>query len=249
MEEIFEKNTSARPTILWANVLYMLSATMQQPIAYLVVGLFSLFAPNAGLEIMSSTASAAYQLLILGLAGVWFAVKRPDTMPSMRLNPPRFSLMLGAAALGFAGVLLANNLGTWWMLLLDRIGIPLSESAVSVPTNSQELLRGIFLIGVLPGVCEELFFRGMMMSAWERRGTRAALMVSSVLFAILHGSVMGFPVQLMMGFVLGYLALASGSLYVSMTYHTVYNSATLILAYLSAQGGGADSSVYEHLTE
>ncbi len=249
MEDIFERNDSTRPTVLWANLCYLMSAVMQQPLAYLVVRLFSLFVPNAEIGTISSAASAAYQILILGLLGVWYAVRQRETLPSMRLNPPRFGLMLGAAALGFAGVLLANNLGTWWMLLLDRLGIPLQESAVEIPSNSQELMRGILLIGVLPGVCEELFFRGMMMSAWERRGTKTALIVSSVLFALLHGSIMGFPVQLLMGFVLGYLLLVSNSLYTGMTYHTVYNSATLILAYLSAQSGASDSAVYEHLTE
>lgn len=249
MEDIFERNGSARPTVLWANLCYLMSAVMQQPVAYLVVWLFSLFVPNAEIGTISSAASAAYQILILGLLGVRYAVRQRETLPSMRLNPPRFGLMLGAAALGFSGVLLANNLGTWWMLLLDRLGIPLQESAVEIPSNSQELMRGILLIGVLPGVCEELFFRGMMMSAWERRGTKTALIVSSTLFALLHGSIMGFPVQLLMGFVLGYLLLVSNSLYTGMTYHTVYNSATLILAYLSAQSGAADSAVYEHLTE
>jgi len=249
MEEIFERNGSARPTVLWANLCYLMSAVMQQPLAYLVVWLFSMFVPNAEIGTISSAASAAYQILILGLLGVWYAVRQRETLPSMRLNSPRFGLMLGAAALGFSGVLLANNLGTWWMLLLDRLGIPLQESAVEIPKNSQELMRGILLIGVLPGVCEELFFRGMMMSAWERRGTKTALIVPAVLFALLHGSIMGFPVQLLMGFVLGYLLLVSNSLYTGMTYHTVYNSATLILAYLSAQSGAADSAVYEHLTE
>ena len=249
MEDIFERNGSARPTVLWANLCYLMSAVMQQPVAYLVVWLFSMFVPNAEIGTISSAASAAYQILILGLLGVWYAVRQRETLPSMRLNPPHFGLMLGAAALGFSGVLLANNLGTWWMLLLDRLGIPLQESAVEIPKNSQELMRGILLIGVLPGVCEELFFRGMMLSAWERRGTKTALIVSAVLFALLHGSIMGFPVQLLMGFVLGYLLLVSNSLYTGMTYHTVYNSATLILAYLSAQGGAADSAVYEHLTE
>ena len=249
MEDIFERNGSARPTVLWANLCYLMSAVMQQPLAYLVLWLFSLFVPNAEIGTISSAASAAYQILILGLLGVWYAVRQRETLPSMRLNPPRFGLMLGAAALGFSGVLLANTLGTWWMLLLDRLGIPLQESAVEIPRNSQELMRGILLIGVLPGVCEELFFRGMMMSAWERRGTKTALIVPAVLFALLHGSIMGFPVQLLMGFVLGYLLLVSNSLYTGMTYHTVYNSATLILAYLSAQSGAADSAVYEHLTE
>ncbi len=249
MEEIFERNGSARPTVLWANLCYLMSAVMQQPLAYLVVWLFSVFAPNAEVGTMSSAASATYQVLILGLLGVWYAVRQRETLPSLRLNPPRFGLMLGAAALGLSGVLLANNLGTWWMLLLDCLSIPLQESAVEIPSHSQELVRGILLIGVLPGVCEELFFRGMMLGAWERRGTKTALIVPAVLFALLHGSIMGFPVQLLMGFVLGYLLLMSNSLYTGMTYHTVYNSATLILAYLSAQSGAADSAMYEHLTE
>jgi len=66
--------------------------------------------------------------------------------------------------------------------------------------------------------------------------------ITSTLFACLHGSILGLPTQLLMGFVLGYLLIVSDSLYVPMIYHTVHNSTTLILTYLSASAGAATDS-------
>ena len=62
---------------------------------------------------------------------------------------------------------------------------------------------------------------------------------TSVLFALLHGSILALPVHLLMGFALGYMLVVSDSLYVSMTFHTVYNSLTVLLSYLSLQLSGS----------
>ena len=79
------------------------------------------------------------------------------------------------------------------------------------------------------------------MGAWERRGTKTALMITSVLFALLHGTILGLPTQLIMGLVLGYVLIITDSLYVSMIFHTVHNSAAVILSYIGdLAAGGAE---------
>ena len=96
----------------------------------------------------------------------------------------------------------------------------------------------IFVMGVLPGVCEELLMRGLVLGAYERGGTRRAVLISAALFALLHASVEGLPVQFLMGVVLGFLAVTTQSLYVGMMLHTAYNSFLVLISF--TLGGAAD---------
>ena len=92
-------------------------------------------------------------------------------------------------------------------------------------------------------ICEELLFRGFVLSAWESRGTWFAMGVTAVLFALLHGNLYGIPAYLLVGAVAGYLAFALDSLYAAMIYHTVYNASCLVLPYLASGQGEADVAI------
>lgn len=223
-----------RPTLFIANAWYLLAAAGQ----YLAVIAASLAAGlwgggnGTGL---SYTVSTIYELGLLALPVIVYAAKHEGVGQAMRLNPPRLGAMLGAAGTAVLGVLAVNNLSIWWMLLIEKLGGQLYASGVAVPTDVNGLTGAVLLVGVVPGVCEELFFRGGLMGAWERRGTKTALLITSVLFALLHGTILGLPTQLLMGLVLGYVLIVTDSLYVSMIFHTVHNSTALILSYIGEQ--------------
>ena len=229
-----------RPTIFIANTWYLMGAAGATIVGYMIAFIVQALALT-GIVIDSTvtghTASAVYEIGVLALPVVWYAAKHEGVGQSMRLNPPKMSAMLYAAAMAVVGVLAVNCLSSWWLLLIEALGGTLYESGIPIPTNIDELTVSVLLVGVIPGVCEELFFRGGLMGAWERRGTKQALVITSALFAMLHGSILGLPTQILMGFVLGYVLILSDSLYVSMIYHTVHNSTTLILTYLSASSG------------
>ena len=61
-----------------------------------------------------------------------------------------------------------------------------------------------------------------------------------MLFALLHGNLYGVPAYLLVSAVAGFLAFALDSVYAAMVYHTVYNTACLVLPYLAAGQGDAD---------
>lgn len=239
-----------RPTLFIANAWYLLAAAGQYVISVIIgviaaiAGYFGGAISNSGLTYGIST---IYEIGILALPVIIYAAKHEGVGQSMRLNPPKGGTMIAAAATAFIGVLAVNNLGMWWMLLIEALGGDLYTSAVPVPTTVNELTSAILMVGVIPGICEELFFRGGLMGAWERRGTKTALVITSVLFALLHGTVLGLPTQLIMGFVLGYLLILSDSIYVSMIYHTVHNSSAMILAYIGETAAGSAAAVDPYL--
>jgi len=83
----------------------------------------------------------------------------------------------------------------------------------------------IFLISlsVFPAIFEELLFRGAIMQSLRRFGDPFALVVSSILFAMLHRNFYQGPNAMLTGLVLGYFTLRAGSLIPAMVAHFVNN--------------------------
>ena len=155
----------------------------------------------------------------------------------MRVRAPHPVVAGYAAGLAVAAVPLCSCLTGWWTLLIRSAGGSVQDTT-AVPLGAAALCIALLLKALLPGVCEELMFRGGIMGAWERRGTEHALVISTLAFAALHGSVQGLPVQLTMGFALGYAVCKSGSLWVGVIIHTVANAGMLLSGYLLHRGRG-----------
>lgn len=243
-----------RPTEFIASTWYLLSSAGQYLIVYAVsflVQLLALFGVSLTSDAHTMIATTLIQLLLFMLPVASYAVSHDGVEQSMRLNRPPWSALLLALCAAPLGVMASDKLSTWWMLLIESLGGRLYGSTIPIPDTPSRLALSLILFALLPGICEELLFRGGLMGAWERRGTRQALVITSVLFALLHCSVLGFPVQLMMGFVLGYIVILSDSLFVGMAYHVAHNASTLILSFLSAESPVdplADLAGYVHQT-
>jgi membrane protease YdiL (CAAX protease family) len=82
-----------------------------------------------------------------------------------------------------------------------------------------------------------------VLSAWESRGTWFAIGVAGSLFALLHGNLYGIPAYLLVGAIAGFMAYALDSVYAAMVYHTVYNTACLVIPYLASNREAADVTI------
>jgi sodium transport system permease protein len=97
----------------------------------------------------------------------------------------------------------------------------------------------IVALGVIPGICEELFFRGFLFAGFRRKLNPAAtILVTSLLFAAFHLvtpsmlAVERFLPTLLLGLALGTVAARTGSVLPGMLVHIVHNSLLLSLTRL-----------------
>lgn len=93
---------------------------------------------------------------------------------------------------------------------------------------------GVIALGVLPGVCEELLFRGAVLGLLERSGNRRLANVGqALLFGIAHGMAVRLPWTFVFGLVLGWIRQRTDSLWPTIVLHTLFNT-TLGLVALSS---------------
>ena len=89
--------------------------------------------------------------------------------------------------------------------------------------------QNLLMIAVLPGICEELLFRGFIIRGFEKRGFWSAIIITAFLFAVLHLDPFRFLPVMMIGIWLGYLLLKTQSLYVPMLAHAANNSLAVLM--------------------
>ncbi len=99
------------------------------------------------------------------------------------------------------------------------------------------LVLGLVVIGILPGIGEELIFRGILQRNMAQYfSTHIAIFISAAIFSAIHLQFYGFFPRMFLGILLGYLYFWSGNLWVPIWAHILNNSFTLCMVYLYQQG-------------
>jgi sodium transport system permease protein len=94
----------------------------------------------------------------------------------------------------------------------------------------------LLVLAVVPAVCEELAFRGFILSGLARRiGADKAVLVSSLLFAFAHLNAFRFLPTFVLGCVLGLLATRSGSLLPGIVFHALHNGLVVLVSFFAAR--------------
>lgn len=109
------------------------------------------------------------------------------------------------------------------------------QEAFLVMPGFVDFLRTFTVMAIIPGIGEELFFRGVMMRFARQRARSMAMPIifSSVLFALVHSNYYGMPSILLAGALLAGIYYLTGSLVNGMLAHIAFNGMQIILAYMN----------------
>lgn len=115
-------------------------------------------------------------------------------------------------------------------------------------TGWGEYFIAIFIIAFFPALFEEMFFRGAVQSTLHRwwRLPWAAILVTSVLFSLIHFSIYLFLSRALLGVALGWIFYKSRNVWIGILIHFVNNTFALTqVFYLKKTGGKLDPSKLE----
>ena len=104
-------------------------------------------------------------------------------------------------------------------------------SELDAKFSSANLGLLILCVAAVPAVCEELAFRGFILSGCRNLGNNwRAVLVSAIFFGITHGFLQQSINACLLGIVLGYLAVRSGSLLPGVVFHFLHNAMMVLSA-------------------
>lgn len=223
-------------SILEANLTYMIMA-------------FVLMTVGAYFQEKSFVSGIFITEYILVLAPVLVVgyIRKVDMKKALRLNKlsgKRILLIMCIAWALLPTVAFANTFTIYFLSLIDKVFVP----PIPTATNLGELGLYMFLISVSAGLCEEFFFRGMMLNAFENGLNRKwGVVISAVLFGVFHFNMQNLLGPIVLGLVFGYIVQLTDSIWAGVVAHATNNGTAVILGYLANMS--ADSEMMAEAQE
>jgi CAAX protease family protein len=121
-----------------------------------------------------------------------------------------------------------------WMRRAEDQNMELMLAFLSTKTIAGFSIN-LIMIAVIPGIGEELVFRGVLIKLFKNwtGNVHVAVIISSLLFSAIHMQFYGFVPRLVLGLILGYLFVWSGSIWVPIILHFFNNAFALVVLSLS----------------
>ena len=170
---------------------------------------------------------------------------------------PAFKTMIFAAIAIIAAIPLINYLGELnqqmklpesiagiehWMKDSEDKAAKLTDVFLNIKSPGAFLIN-LLMIGIIPAIGEEFMFRGVLQKLFHQwtKNIHFAVIFSAFLFSAMHMQFYGFVPRFLMGVMMGYLFVWSGSLWVPVLVHFTNNSMAVLMSYLVNLGIANDS--------
>ncbi|MFH0980663.1 MAG: ABC transporter permease subunit/CPBP intramembrane protease [Planctomycetota bacterium] len=121
------------------------------------------------------------------------------------------------------------------LFLLQTKVLPLPPQVLEAETSFNAALASLspwlalLMIAVIPGTCEELFFRGFLMSGLRSAAPKwTAIFVTACVFGIFHWYFFKIPLTVLLGIVLSYLCWQAGSIGPAVVAHVLHNGFVVV---------------------
>lgn len=174
-----------------------------------------------GLIVMQAVTLIAF---VAAPALIMTCVLTRDPRATLSLRLPRWQTIPAVVLLAVS----VHPLATLLQHVLKTLYPIDTESLNAVMARYADIPFGwmLLVLAVLPALCEELAFRGFVLSGLRDAGHPwRAILVSSVFFGLAHAFLVQQTISAMIfGVLLGYLAVRSGSLLCPVLFHMIHNA-------------------------
>ena len=123
--------------------------------------------------------------------------------------------------------------------VLAKIGFS-GNYEIPIPMyNFGYLILDLIILAVLPAICEELIFRGIIFSGLRQYGEIKAVFLSATLFMLIHSSVEQTVYPFFVGVVLALLMLKTNNIIYPIILHFLNNAIVVVANYISYMSSSA----------
>ncbi len=212
-------------------------------LAVCVGSVFSLFLSLAlsrvsagfdGMSVYSWVAYALMQVAFIGTVLVFGRLRKWDFKQVLRLKKPLNWWQLALTPLiAIAAVLAFLPLANLWSAFLNVIGYRGAGASMPYYSNAGVYILSLLLMAALPAVGEELLMRGGVFSGLSTKNVWFGVLISALLFSLMHANPLQTVHQFGLGVVLALTVALTGSVFAACLVHFFNNFISItVTAYL-----------------
>lgn len=213
-----------RPSILEVNVFYLFVAIL----FWLIGSVVQSREIYSGLLITEYLILLLPNLMYLKLMG--FSLKKVLRLNKISLKQIAYIILITIFAYPIA--IFANFIMT---IILTYASDTIIDP-VPMAETTWMYLYSLFVIALAPGICEEVMFRGTIMSAYGSLGKKKAIIYSAILFGLFHFNLQNLLGPIALGLILGMTTYKTNSIYAGMIGHTLSNGMAVTIGFFASKG-------------
>lgn len=148
----------------------------------------------------------------------------PTAAVSVKEGGPLFLFGVGFCAFANIATSIAGQ-------IFQNFGVDYSVDFGDSPRGIYGFCLAVLSTAVVPALVEEFATRGVVMGLLKPFGDGFSILVSSILFGAMHGNFQQMPFAFLVGLVLGYIRVATGSIWVCVLVHGFNNLLSTLFDY------------------
>lgn len=173
------------------------------------------------------------QLFIILLPALVFThrenLKPVDFFKVKSISVPETLLIV---LMAFTSSFIASALNSIVIYLMERIG-PVGMDTIPAAKSPREFWLQVFVIAMLPAICEEFFFRGIIFNSYKSLSIKKSIVVSAFYFALIHFDIRNFLGPLFLGILIAWYCYRTGSIIAGSIAHFTNNFISVYINYKS----------------
>ncbi len=153
---------------------------------------------------------------------------------TLSLRLPTLRRWVGVLIAGCTSAIVMGNVGGW--LQNQIIPMPkmireiMQDEMSRLGMDSLPLLLAFLMIAVTPAICEEVFFRGLILSGLRNGFSKwPAIFITAVCFGVFHMNIYQMLPAILTGFVITLIVWETHSIYAGMAYHLLHNGVLVLV--------------------
>jgi len=148
-----------------------------------------------------------------------------------------FKLVIASILLGIVVFFVNVYVSNFFNSIIAMLGYKHSSGG-GAPTTWVGFVLSMLCTAVLPAICEENLTRGIVLNGNAMTGMKKSILISGLLFGLLHLNIEQFFYATLIGFFLGYLCWGCSSIIPGMIVHFVNNAMSVFLGFAANKGWG-----------
>lgn len=184
------------------------------------------------------------QFILFLPVGIYIIRHRKRFLSKIRFKMLKPSTIALLAVFTFTITPVMSFINSLSLLFADNV---INETITGI-TSSSSLLVSVLAIALLPAVCEEVAYRGVFYSEYSRISPRKAILLSGLMFGMLHMNINQFMYAAAMGIVLAIIVEATDSILSTMVIHLLSNGTSVLAMYAVSGTGEAAGDVQAEQT-
>lgn len=146
--------------------------------------------------------------------------------------------------IGFGVVALSNIGNSIFASIFSLIGITPAGYDVDLPSGFFGVILTFLSGAFFPALVEEFAMRGVVLGVVKKHyGNGTAIIISSILFSLMHGNLEQIPFTFLLGLYLGYITVYTGSVFPAVILHFANNFFSFALELLTKNLGPTANTV------